>query len=206
MVKVKVMETTEDLPILEIDNLVVRRGDRVVLGYQEADGATYGLNFALKKGELAFLQAPNGWGKTTLLEAIMGLIPITRGDIKFCGQSITRMDAWDRAQLGLTFLQSQRHSFPSLTVRENLRLAKVIEMPDTLTPLLERQLSNLSGGEKQKVAIACAKRKHQVGFYDEPFAALDPAGIRRLWANLTKGDSALASLVALPNVLEITAN
>jgi ABC-type branched-subunit amino acid transport system ATPase component len=196
---VRLKRSNKTQPVLEVTDLIVCRGKRSVIG-TDADGTAHGLSFVLHDGELALLEAPNGWGKTTLLEAIMGLIPINSGSIKFNGKSVERVEPWQRARLGMIFLQSQRHSFPSLTVRETIRLAMVDSVPNELTSLLDCHISELSGGERQKVAITCVRRRHHVGFYDEPFAALDSAGIRSLWEDLLKSGADSPSLIALPSI------
>jgi urea transport system ATP-binding protein len=190
-------------PLLEILDLVVLRGDRLVIGRREPGGVVHGLNLVLRQGEAALLEAPNGWGKTTLLEALMGIVPIAQGTIRFAGQPIQGFSPWQRARLGMVLLQSQKHSFPSLTVAESLRLAEVDLVPDEMLLLRNRHLSELSGGEKQKVAIRCATRKHRLGLYDEPFSALDPKGILSLCDEVKRSNRNRASLFALPSVLQI---
>lgn len=98
--------------ILEVKDLVVFRGRRLVIGEKGQDGRIMGLSFSLKRGQLAVLQALNGWGKTTLLEAIAGILPIKQGLIKFDGRSIQDLPPWERARLGMGFLQARNHAFP----------------------------------------------------------------------------------------------
>lgn len=126
------------------------------------------------------MQAPNGWGKTTLLEAIAGLIPLTRGIIRLMGRPIQNLPVWERVNLSLSFLQARDNIFPSLTVREVLRLAQVKEIPQNISALLEQTMSNLSGGEKQKVVFGCILngKAFAVGMLDEPFSALDRSLVR----------------------------
>jgi branched-chain amino acid transport system ATP-binding protein len=84
-----------------------------------------GLSFELRRGELGVLLAPNGWGKTTLLEAIAGILPISKGKIKLNGQPIHQLPIWERVQLGINFLQSRENYFPNLSVEEFTKLSKV---------------------------------------------------------------------------------
>ena len=160
--------------VLEVEDLVVCRGKRIVIGEQAQDARLRGLSFTLHKGQLVFLQAPNGWGKTTLLEAIAGLIPITRGSIRLNGKPVQDLPAWERAANGVSLLQARNHSFTGLSVREVLRLSHVSSIPENIAHLLERHISNLSGGEKQMVAWLCKTKTNEgIHFLDEPFSALD---------------------------------
>jgi ABC-type multidrug transport system ATPase subunit len=167
--------------VLEVEDLVVYRGRRLVVGVQGDEGVK-GLSFVLRRGELAVLQAPNGWGKTTLLEAIAGSLPIAAGEIKVNGRSVRKFESWQRVRSGMALLQSQHNVFAGLQVREGLRLAKVREVPAELRFFLGRRVSELSGGERQRVAIACAirGRPFAVGLLDEPFSALDPKAVEQL--------------------------
>lgn len=191
--------------VLDVEDLVVHRGKRLVIGETGQDGAIRGLSFTLRRGELSVLQASNGWGKTTLLEAIAGLVPVTRGRIRLLGKSIEKWPAWERRKWGLSLLQARNHTFPGLTVRESLRLAGINDVPDGLQHLLRRRASELSGGEKQKVAMACALPHGtlQAAILDEPFLALDLKGLHNSWATLKNHLDRSGLLVAVPGSSEI---
>jgi ABC-type branched-subunit amino acid transport system ATPase component len=171
-----------DAPVLEVNDLVVRRGERPVIGRARNDGGFDGFSLSLRAGQVAVLQAPNGWGKTTLLEAIAGLIPIHRGTIRLCRRSVGNQPAWQRAKNGLAILQSRDNIFPNLTVREALRLSSIVDCPASLSPLLDNRMSDLSGGEKQRVAVSCAlaSASSRVWLLDEPFGMLDDANVRQV--------------------------
>lgn len=188
--------------VLEVEDLVVHRGRRLVVGDQGEDGHVRGLALALSRGQLAILQAPNGWGKTTLLEALAGLIPATRGTIRLNGQPIQHLPPWERSRLGLAMLQARNHIFPGLTVLEALRLARVRDVPQTVRHLLGRRMSDLSGGEKQRVAVACALNTFTIALLDEPFSALDPDAVTHLYSSLRQRPPDAALLVAVPGRLE----
>jgi ABC-type branched-subunit amino acid transport system ATPase component len=189
--------------VLEVNDLVVYRGNRLIIGHNH-DGRTEGLSFSLREGEVSVLQAPNGWGKSTLLEAIAGLTPISRGEIRLRGRSIKSMTPWARAQSGLSLLQSRNHAFPNLTVKEALYLTGHVELPDNLHRLLARKMSDLSGGEKQKVAIYSSLRMDQsrVRLFDEPLGMLDRASIHELQQTFKPGTGE-AFLIAVPGSPEI---
>jgi ABC-type branched-subunit amino acid transport system ATPase component len=168
--------------VLEVEDLVVYRGQRLVVGVQQEDGGVQGISFVLRKGELAMLQAPNGWGKTTLLEAMIGLIPVARGKINFNGKQMQRLDVWDRVRLGIAFLQSRENIFPNLTVREMFKLSKVKVVLEETINLQGKMMSSLSGGEKQRVVNICTINNgcFDVGLFDEPFSALDVTALNSL--------------------------
>lgn len=192
-------------PVLQIRDLCVHRGKRLVVGQNEGENGTKrGLSFTLKEGDLALLQAPNGWGKTTLLEALAGLTPHTQGQIDLGGKSIERKSVWERVTSGLVFMQSRDHDFPSLTVAESLMLSKVTEIPHGLSSFLKRRVSALSGGEKQRLAAFRTLRRNnlKVALFDEPFSALDPARISELTKNMLSCLDGGAMLVAIPSILE----
>lgn len=89
--------------------------------------------------------------------------------------------------MGITCLQSRNHTFPNLTVREMLQLSQVVHVPENVVGLLDKRAADLSGGEKQKVATACALkgRPFSIGLLDEPFAALDKDAINFLLQELS---------------------
>jgi len=189
--------------VLEVRDLVVYRGNRLIIGHDH-DGEIEGLSFSLREGEVSVLQAPNGWGKSTLLDAIAGLTPIRSGEIVLRGRSIKSMSPWARAGYGLTLLQSRNHEFPNLTVKEALHLTGHVALPDNLHRLLGRKMSDLSGGEKQKLAIYAALRTDQsrVRLFDEPLSMLDRVSIHEL-QRVFKPSAGEAFLIAVPGSPEI---
>jgi len=190
--------------LLEVRDLVVKRNQRVVIGGSNGKGEP-GLSLTLRRGEVAVLEAPNGWGKTTLLDALGGLAPIAGGTISLLGTDITRRPAWERRKLGLSVLQARDHIFPALTVREMLKLSGVPEVPDQLSHLANQCASALSGGEKQKTALACflGSPPVQVALLDEPFSALDAEALMKTWERIRHLLPECAVLVAVPGACSI---
>jgi len=88
-----------EVPVLDVQSILVRRNSRLVVGRQLQDGSMDGISFSLYKGDVFILCAPNGWGKTTLLEALCGIIPTAQGQIFLSGMDIHRLPAWKRARL-----------------------------------------------------------------------------------------------------------
>ena len=125
----------------------------------------------VKKGELVSVIGPNGAGKTTLIKAIMGLKEIKSGKIMYEGNDISKIPAWERADLGIGYVPEGRRVFGNLTVEENLKMGcykvkdtkaikKNIDRTYELFPRLaerKNQLSKtMSGGEQQMLAIGRA--------------------------------------------------
>jgi branched-chain amino acid transport system ATP-binding protein len=147
--------------LLEVKGLQIAYGDIE---------AVHGVSFSLEEGELVSIIGSNGAGKTSILNALMGLIP-SRGSILFRGREISSMAAHNRAQLGIRLVPERARVFPQLSVMENLTigaygLRKKLPLEDRLSwlfglfPVLkerkEQLASTLSGGEQQQLAISRA--------------------------------------------------
>jgi len=159
--------------LLELRDVVVRRGNRLVIGCPDFAGDIKGISFKIYEGDLAVFHAPNGWGKTTLLEALLGIIPMEQGELLFDNMPIKHLSVWERVRRGIAILQARDNFFRNLTVKETLRLCNQTSSDTSwLSNLFDRQVASLSGGERQRVAMSLLKPA-RLGIYDEPFSALD---------------------------------
>ncbi|HJQ20758.1 MAG TPA: ATP-binding cassette domain-containing protein [Gemmatimonadaceae bacterium] len=137
------------------------------------------VTFAVPQGAYGIVIGPTGAGKTTLVEAIAGLVPITKGRLVLGDSDLTRAPPELRR---LSIVYQHAYLFPHLTVRENVAYGSIgtkitVEMLERfgLGEVSGRDVRVLSGGERQLVAIARAlARRPEVLLLDEPFAALDP--------------------------------
>lgn len=166
--------------LLTIEHLSCGYGDRPVLD---------DVNLSVKEGETVLIAGPNGCGKSTLLKAIIGVLPLTGGDIQFQGQSINPLSTEERVRTGIGYLRQTDNIFPGQTVDENLQLAgmsqlktayaaardEMLALFDFLVPKLEQRAGSLSGGQRQALALAMVfMRPQRLYLLDEPSAGLSP--------------------------------
>jgi energy-coupling factor transporter ATP-binding protein EcfA2 len=187
--------------VLAVRDLVVYRGKRLVVGSMDEDGVVKGLSFELRRGELGVLQAPNGWGKTTLLDAIAGLIPSDSGEVYFDQKLVQDLPSWNRMTGEISYMRSQNNYFPKLKVIEMLRLSRVFDIPIHLKSLQFKLMSSLSGGEKQKIIISCCMTRNKRFFVmDEPFSALDLDSVET-FMRMIRLSNKTGYLIALPKAI-----
>src|SRR5690625_5062832 len=82
--------------------------------------ALFGVSFEVQAGQVVTLLGRNGMGRSTTIICLCGLIPITKGEIKFAGQTINSLPSYSIARLGLGLVPEGRQVFPNLSVEENL--------------------------------------------------------------------------------------
>ena len=146
------------------------------------------LNLDVPKGSCTCLMGRNGMGKTTLLRCIMGLLPVTSGEIDFEGQDLRPMTAEARARMGIGYAPQGREIFSRLSVEENLRIGlaarrqasntvpeRIFELFPVLRRMLKRQGGDLSGGQQQQLAIGRALvLEPTLLVLDEPTEGIQP--------------------------------
>jgi len=174
--------------ILQVEDIHTYYGDAYVL---------QGLSLELGEGQILGLLGRNGVGKTTLVNSIVGFNRPRRGRIVFKGADITRLSSFETIRGGMGLVPQGRRVFASLTVEENLNVARSGEGAWTLPrvyelfPRLEerrrQRAKTLSGGEQQMLAIARGLMTNpDCLIMDEPSEGLAPIIIQGLWQAIAK--------------------
>lgn len=181
--------------VLEVRGLTVSYG---------AVRALRDVSLTVNDGEIVSVIGPNGAGKSTLLWTVAGAVAPEAGDIRYGDADLVSLQPEAIARLGLALVPEGRHIFRTLTVRENLQLARPVRRLRTESPLadgfrsvfdrfpvLERRLESpagqLSGGEAQQLAIARALlMEPRLLLLDEPSFGLGPMVVELLFEELAR--------------------
>jgi urea transport system ATP-binding protein len=153
-----------------------------------------GTSLHVPAGSCTCVVGRNGVGKTTLLRAIMGLVPVHSGSVRLAGRELVGTDASERARVGIGYVPQGREIFADLTVEENLRVgtlthrsreAAIPELVFSLFPVLrtmmKRRGGDLSGGQQQQLAIARALTiRPKCVLLDEPTEGIQPSIVHEL--------------------------
>lgn len=158
-----------------------------------------GVSLQARAGEITVVLGRNGVGKTTLLKALMGLVPVRSGQIVFEGRPITQASPYERARAGIGYVPQGREIFARLTVHENLLMgqatqkagtpmpAQLYELFPVLRQMLSRRGGDLSGGQQQQLAIARALASSpRLLVLDEPTEGIQPSIIKDIGRVLRK--------------------
>jgi len=172
--------------MLAIRDLDVRYGGIVALR---------GVSIDVKKGETVLLVGANGAGKSSLINAVIGLVPNCGGSITFDGRNLNGVSCDRRARAGIGYSPEGRRVFPTMSVTDNVlsgafglgrklqreSFAWLCEVFPLLAARRNQPAGQLSGGEQQIVALARAMSSNPaVLLLDEPFLGLAPVWIRRI--------------------------
>ena len=174
-------------------------GRDIVAGYGKIE-VLHGASVRAGQGEIVCIIGPNGSGKSTLLKSLFGLIVPREGAVLYDGRDITRLAPEEKVRLGIAFIPQGKNVFTSLTVRENLEMGgtplgserevrraidEVLEAYPLLKGKIRDQAGNLSGGEKQLLAMARADMiKPRVILMDEPSIGLAPRMIEEVYEQI----------------------
>jgi branched-chain amino acid transport system ATP-binding protein len=171
--------------MLQVDQLDAFHGSSHVL---------QGLSLSVAEGETVALLGRNGVGKTTTLRSIMGLVPPRRGSVRFAGRDIAGEPPDAIARLGMAYVPDDHRVFPTLTVDENLEIARrlsrrqgyfdrarVVALFPQLGELARAKGVTLSGGEKKMLGIGRALMANpRLVLLDEPSEGLAPLVLAHL--------------------------
>jgi len=162
--------------------------------YYAQSHTLWDLSLEIQAGKSTCLMGRNGVGKTTLVKAIMGLLPIKDGKIIYEGSDISKMAPDKRASLAIGYVPQGREIFSQLSVKENLEIGllgnrnklkkvpdKIYELFPVLKEMLKRKGGDLSGGQQQQLAIAralCIEPKLLI--LDEPSEGIQPNIVQQI--------------------------
>jgi urea transport system ATP-binding protein len=152
------------------------------------------IDMTVPSGSCTCLMGRNGMGKTTLLRSIMGLLPVSSGQVLFDGRDLCTLPAEKRAHLGIGYVPQGREIFSQLTVEENLRVGlaarrtpshtvpeQVFEIFPVLKQMLRRRGGDLSGGQQQQLAIGRALvLEPRLLILDEPTEGIQPGIVHQI--------------------------
>jgi len=170
--------------VLEIQNLSASYGQAQVL---------FNVSLLVPRGNMLLIRGLNGAGKSSLLKAVMGLMPQSTGNLIWQGQALHSLKPHERSFKGLGYVPEDRRLFSALTVRQNLEIAtpnqpkhrphgqpglqlqEVLELFPSLSSMLERPAAQMSGGEQQMLAIGrTLMTQADVLILDEPCEGIAP--------------------------------
>ena len=165
--------------------------ENVDLHYGAAQ-ALRSVSLDVPEGQVTCVLGRNGVGKTSLLKAIVGQMPVTSGKVVWNSDEITSRAPEERARAGVAYVPQGREIFPLLTVRENLQTGlfvlpraersipdEIFELFPVLKDMLSRRGGDLSGGQQQQLAIARAlAMRPKLLILDEPTEGIQPSIIK----------------------------
>lgn len=181
-----IAEATPLEPVIRVESLTRKFGEFT---------AVDSIDFQIQQGDIFGFLGPNGSGKSTVIRMLCGLLKPTSGTAVLDGIDVNQNPEAIKTRIGYT---SQKFSlYEDLTVDENIqffssiygltrqekkeRQPAIIEKVG-IEPYLDRRAGNLSGGWKQRLAVACSLlHEPKIIFLDEPTAGIDPVARREIW-------------------------
>ena len=172
-------------------------GNNLTAGYGGVD-IIKNITLEVKQGEIAVIVGPNGAGKSTAMKALLGMLKLTDGSVRFAEDDISNMLPQDRVNLGIAFVPQTNNVFTGMSVEENLEMGGFIRTDDihhtiediyNLFPVLKEKRNQnageLSGGQRQQVAFGRAlMTKPKILMLDEPTAGVSPIVMDELFSRI----------------------
>ena len=185
-----------------------------------ASQALFGVSITVEEGEVVSLLGKNGMGKTTTVHSIMGITPISSGEVLFQNKRIDDMPSFKVSRSGIGLVPEGRQIFPNLSVMENLMATSAnrsanpnpwtIESVLQMFPQLKSRLNSmgnlLSGGEQQMLAIGRALMTNpKLLILDEATEGLAPMVRQEIWACIERlKKEGIAILIIDKNIRDLT--
>lgn len=172
-------------------------------GYGNGGDIVCGVSFNQAPETILAIIGPNGSGKSTLIKTLAGLVKARTGSIAITGVDVTRVSPARRVIAGMAYVPQEANVFRSMTVMENIQLAteflrgrpgvgreqrdKVLELFPEVSSRMRLLAGNLSGGQRQMLAFACAMLANpEVLLLDEPSAGLSPKFVSEIMAAVVR--------------------
>jgi len=172
-------------------------GNNMTAGYGGADIIKH-CNLNVRQSEIVVVIGPNGAGKSTAMKAMLGMLKLKTGSVKFNDNEINKMLPQNRVNLGIAFVPQTKNVFTGMTVEENLEMGaylrkdniyQTLEQIYDLFPVLKEKrnqnVGELSGGQRQQVAFGRAlMTKPKILMLDEPTAGVSPKVMDDLFSRI----------------------
>ena len=180
----------KDNTVLKANNISAGYGEQIIIR---------NINLNLYESCITTIIGPNGCGKSTFLKSISGIINPVEGKIEIYDNDVTDLNTFELSKIGLGYVPQSENIFPSLSVEDNLKmggyilmrdqykknLEKVLEMFPDLKDKLSGSSSNLSGGQRQMLALSRALMLDpKIIMLDEPTAGLSPIIVDEVLENI----------------------
>ena len=177
--------------------MIFFKAENITAGYGGAD-IIKNCNIQVEEGEIVVVIGPNGAGKSTVMKAMLGMLNLRNGSVKFNNDDITAMLPQDRVNLGIAFVPQTKNVFTGMTVEENLEMGAFLRkdnIHDTINQVYDlfpvlgekrnQNVSELSGGQRQQVAFGRAlMTKPSILMLDEPTAGVSPIVMDNLFTRI----------------------
>lgn len=190
----------------------------LVAGYGDGPSILNGASLSVRPGKVHCIIGPNGAGKSTLLKAIVGMLRIRQGDVRFRGESLKGLRPDQVLRKGICFVPQERALFPKMTVRENLGMGgfslpdksaleqRIDEIEERFPILRERRdqaAGTMSGGQQQTLAMARTMiLKPEIVMLDEPSLGLAPKIVQEVFGIMkVMADEGITILLVEQNAL-----
>ncbi len=200
---------TKNITSLKAKNISAGYGEQIIIR---------NINLDIYESSITTIIGPNGCGKSTFLKSISGIINPVEGNIEIYGNDVTNLSTFELSKIGLGYVPQSENIFPSLSVEDNLKMGgyilnsiqykknldKVLDMFPDLKSKLQDSSSNLSGGQRQMLALSRALMLDpKIIMLDEPTAGLSPIIVDEVLENIISlKNSDLSVLLVEQNAAE----
>ena len=188
--------------------MTVLKAEDITAGYSEVDILRH-VHIRVKPGEIVSVIGPNGAGKSTLLKTIFGLLRPREGSVTLKDEDITGLKPDKIVRKGISYVPQVDNIFPSMTIQENLemgafvreddytgRLKEIYELFPVLKQRKKQKAGQLSGGQRQMVAMGRALMLNpQVLLLDEPSAGLAPLLVSTIFEKIKEINASGVAMV-----------